>query len=96
MCSGVITFMQGQPTGALPGGLVRNPLGTLVSGVKATEPAPFAQFLSNYGSMGAGAGSADDLTDKERGVNAALAEEQTGASALARLQKAADEQKSKL
>ena len=95
MCSGIITFMHGQPTGALPGGLVRNPLGELVSGVKATETAPIAQFLSDYGSMGAGAGS-DGLTDKERGVNAALAEEQTGASALARLQKAAEEQKSKL
>ena len=63
MCSGVITFMQGQPTGALPGGLVRNPLGELVSGVKATEPEPFAQFLSEYGSMGAGAGPVGPCTE---------------------------------
>lgn len=95
MCSGVITFMQGQPTGALPGGLVRNPLGELVSGEKAQDPLPYLQFLSDFGSMGAGAGG-DGLSSEERGVNAALAEEQTGASALARLQKAAEEQKSKL
>lgn len=25
MCGGVMTYINGQPTGALPGGLVRNP-----------------------------------------------------------------------
>ena len=99
MVAGVTTFIDGQSTGALPGGLVRNPRASSVRGVTIPPPRPYQELLSGIGNLADGAGD-DSVSDADRGVNAALDVEDTGASALARLQRAANssakDQKSKL
>ena len=52
MCNGVMTFINGQPTGALPGGLVRNPRSAAAQKMWAESPgskpafAPYESLLS--------------------------------------------------
>ena len=84
MVAGVTTFIDGQSTGALPGGLVRNPRASSVRGVTIPPPRPYQELLSGIGNLADGAGD-DSVSDADRGVNAALDVEDTGASALARL-----------
>ena len=104
MCSGVTTFRHGVATGALPGGLVRNPRGISVlpdgslSGtgpVKALpELRPYRELLSSpspspsaIGGSGTPPKTEAGRSQRERGVDAALGAKETGASALARLEK---------
>ena len=81
MCSGVVTFLDGQPTGALPGKLVRNP----ATAAKRAQPGgPFtADMAATRASREAGRGT----FDVQAGLAAPSAEqrrESGGASAMGR------------
>ena len=92
MCAGVETFVDGKPTGALPGGLLRNPRSQSAnaSGERLAAAAkrhkelrPYQELLSGGPILAGGLG--DSAADSERGVAAALAATDAGASAMARL-----------
>ena len=90
MVSGVMTFIAQQPTGSLPGGLVRNPR-SLAAQQKWAETGekpvlrPYEELMSaGWDEHGVLAGSQGEA-DEDRGVDAALAAKDAGASALARL-----------
>eukprot|EP00943_MAST-04B_sp_MAST-4B-sp1_P003977 g3977.t1 len=80
--NGVITFIDGQATGALPGGLVRNPKAIQRNKAKSIPSlTPWKELLSNqiclFGEV--------DTTNSNRDIGSALGQDEIGGSSLGRM-----------
>ena len=83
--SGVVTFIQGQPTGNLPGGLVRNPKAIAAQQNGGVHPLrPYNELLSGIETF-TGKDAYKNMKAQDRAVAAVLADDNAGASALGRI-----------
>ena len=83
--SGAVTFIQGQPTGNLPGGLVRNPKAIAAQQNGGVHPLrPYNELLSGIETF-TGKDAYKNMKAQDRAVAAVLADDNAGASALGRI-----------